>query len=102
MIKYTKIKQDETNNNAIKYRYYNWLCTADLFDKYDLNVYCGSYLDEGFDNHMKEVWEVDKFSLTISNPPYQEEVIGGSQKPLYDKFIIKTDKISDCGWKRFK
>jgi len=79
-----------------KSKMFNWLCTADLYDQYDLNVYCGSYIDNiEFDNHMKEVWGIDKFSLTISNPPYQEEVIGGSEKPLYNRFIIKTIPITE-------
>jgi hypothetical protein len=78
-----------------KSKMFNWLCTADLYDQYDLNVYCGSYIDNGFDNHMKEVWGIEKFSLTISNPPYQEEVIGGSEKPLYNRFITKTIPITE-------
>ena len=47
-----------------KSKMFNWLCTTDLYDQYDLNVYCGSYIDNGFDNHMKEVWGIEKFSLT--------------------------------------
>ncbi len=77
-----------------KSKMFHWICIADLYDEYDLNVYCGSFLEDGFDKHMKEVWGVDRFSLCLSNPPYQEEVIGGSQKPLYNKFIMKADKIS--------
>ena len=35
-----------------------YMCVADPFDEYDINIYTGSFLDEGFDNHMKEVWGV--------------------------------------------
>ena len=80
-----------------KSKMFNWLCTADLYDEYNLNVYCGSYLDEGFDNHMKEVWKIDSVSLTISNPPYQEMDggNGASAKPIYNLFTEKSIKISD-------
>lgn len=81
-----------------KSKMFNWLCTTDLYDEYDLNVYCGSYLDVEFDIHMKEVWGIDKFTLTISNPPYQKSDGGGtgsSAIPIYNLFIEKTIKISD-------
>ena len=34
------------------------------------NIYRGSFLDEGFDNHMKDVWELTGFDIIIGNPPY--------------------------------
>ena len=73
---------------------FHWLCIVDIYDTYDVNIYRGSFLDDGF-NEMKDAWEIDKFSLILSNPPYQQEVKGGSQKPLYDKFILKSIEISD-------
>ena len=48
-----------------------WMCMMDPVDKYGLNIYCGSFLDEGFDKHMKEVWGVDKFDVVVGNPPYK-------------------------------
>ena len=86
-----------------KSKMFNWLCTADLYDEYNLNVYCGSYLDDGFDNHMKEVWKIDKFSLCISNPPYQELSDTGKSKGggkggdnnLWSKFILKSITICE-------
>lgn len=79
-----------------KSKMFNWLCIADLYDCYDLNVYCGSYIDKGFDNHMKEVWNIDTFSLIISNPPYQESIDGNNRsRPLYNIFIEKSIKISE-------
>lgn len=75
---------------------FNWLCTADLYDEYDLNVYCGSYLENGFDIHMREVWGVDRFSLCVSNPPYQETIEGSKRaRPIYNEFIEKSIEFSD-------
>ena len=71
-----------------------YMCAVDPWDIYQLNIYTGSFLESGFDKHMKEVWGFDKFDIVVGNPPYQEEVEGGSQKPLYDKFILKSINIS--------
>lgn len=75
-----------------------FLCTIDPRDEYDCNIYTGSFLDEGFDKHMKEVWNVDKFDVIIGNPPYQEqkETIKNQTskkpktQPLWHKFVIKS------------
>jgi hypothetical protein len=71
-----------------------WLCGIDPFDEYTTNTYWGSFLDEGFDKHMKEVWGVDKFDLVVGNPPYNND--GGLKtggKNLYQKFILKSISI---------
>ena len=47
-----------------------WLCGVDPKDEYTTNTYWGSFLDEGFDKHMKEVWGVEKFDIVVGNPPY--------------------------------
>jgi hypothetical protein len=66
----------------------------DPVDKYDLNIYCGSFLDSGFDNHMREVWGVEKFDVVVGNPPYNlgQEASGkrGGGDTLWDKFVIKS------------
>jgi hypothetical protein len=68
-----------------------WLCVADPFDEYETNTYWGSFLDEGFDKHMKEVWDVDKFDIVVGNPPFNTEASGDFQtKDLYDQFTIKS------------
>ena len=42
-----------------------WLCAVDLEDRYATNTYWGSFLEEEFDNHVKEVWRVDKFDIIL-------------------------------------
>lgn len=73
-----------------------WLCGVDPKDEYTTNSYWGSFLDEGFDYHMKNVWDVDKFDIIIGNPPYQEMDggNGASAKPIYNLFTEKSIKIS--------
>ena len=67
------------------------LCAFDPKDLYASNVYLGSYLDEGFDKHMREVWEVEKFDIIVMNPPYQEQKEGNKKtQALWDKFVIKA------------
>lgn len=65
-------------------------------DLFDMNVYCGSFLDEGFDKFAKEAWGVDKFDIIVGNPPYQEMTDGhGAQaRALYNKFSEKAFAIS--------
>lgn len=71
-----------------------WLCGVDPKDEYTTNSYWGSFLDEGFDYHMKNVWDVDKFDIIIGNPPYQwrreEETRTHS---LWDLFVNKSFSI---------
>lgn len=63
-----------------------------LFDKnneFNLNVYRGSFLEDGFDKHMKEVWGLDGFSVVVGNPPYQGDNKGNGSN-LYEKFHTKS------------
>jgi hypothetical protein len=67
------------------------LVSFDPKDEYELNVYCGSFLDEGFDNHMKNVWGIEKFDVIVMNPPYQTNKEGEKKThPIWDKFVKKT------------
>ena len=67
------------------------LVSFDPRDEYDLNIYCGSFLDEGFDNHMKDVWGLDKFDVVVMNPPYQTNKEGNRKsQPLWHLFVQKT------------
>ena len=73
-----------------------YLCAVDPFDMYKLNIYTGSFLEQGFDKHMKEVWAIEKFDIIIGNPPYNNEVsVSGTSSDIYDEFIFKSDKIAD-------
>lgn len=73
-----------------------WLCGVDPKDEYTTNAYWGSFLDEGFDKHMKDVWDVDKFDIVVGNPPYNDEVsVSGTSADIYDKFVMKSDLISN-------
>lgn len=73
------------------------LVATDPQDEYTINIYNGSFLDEGFDSHMQDVWGVEGFDYVIQNPPYQEELVTkkGSAKPLYNLFIEKSLKLSE-------
>jgi hypothetical protein len=71
-----------------------YMCAIDPFDTYKLNIYTGSFLEEGFDFHMKNVWIVDKFDIVVGNPPYNTGTEGGNgSRDLWDKFVIKSEKI---------
>jgi site-specific DNA-methyltransferase (adenine-specific) len=74
-----------------------YMCAVDPFDKYKLNVYTGSFLENEFDYHMKTVWNIEKFDLVIGNPPYQEMDGGAkaSAKPIYNLFTEKSLIISN-------
>jgi hypothetical protein len=68
-----------------------YLCTIDPKDEYDCNIYTGSFLEEGFDYHMKNIWNVDKFDIIIGNPPYNTGTSGGNgARDLWDKFLIDS------------
>jgi hypothetical protein len=51
--------------------------------------------DEGFDNHMKNEWNIEKFDIVIANPPYQQFMESGekSKNTLWSKFIQKGSNI---------
>ena len=54
-----------------------YLCLIDPYDEYDLNIYCGSSLDDGFRKHMKEVWNKEGkncFTYSIGNPPFNQMI----------------------------
>lgn len=73
---------------------FSWLLAIDPYDKYKTNTYFGSFLDNGFDKHMKEVWEVEKFDLIIQNPPYQERKEGFVKtQPIWNLFVEKSIKL---------
>jgi len=72
-----------------------YLMIFDPNNKYKMNFYTGSFLEEGFDNHMKNVWGIDKFDIIIGNPPYNMPFKfntgqGTTGNYIWDKFVIKS------------
>jgi 16S rRNA G966 N2-methylase RsmD len=66
-----------------------------LFDENNelkLNVYRGSFLEEGFDKQMKEVWGLEGFDVVVGNPPYQSTNATGDNK-LYLDFSKKSISV---------
>lgn len=72
-----------------------FMCLLDPFKKYKLNVYTGSFLDAGFDEHRQNVWGVDRFSVILGNPPYQDAT--KSQVKLWPLFINKSVSLLEEG-----
>ncbi len=67
-----------------------YLCAVDPFDTYKLNIYTGSFLEDGFNYHMKNVWSIEKFDIIIGNPPYQEQVGPKKTKSIWNLFVKKS------------
>lgn len=74
-----------------------YMCAVDPFDTYKLNIYTGSFLEEGFDFHMKNVWGVEKFDVVVGNPPYNDSNDGDNNKTknIYNLFTFKSVDLSD-------
>jgi hypothetical protein len=71
-----------------------WITLMDPYNELKLNVYCGSFLDSGFDKHMKEVWNIEKFDIIVGNPPYQKGVEGNIKAhALWNLFVEKSISI---------
>ena len=60
-------------------------CAFDREDDHELNTYYGSFLDKGFDEHMLNVWGVEKFDIVMGNPPFMSG--------LHHHFTIKSIEI---------
>ena len=72
-----------------------YLYAFDPKDELNLNIYCGSYLTNEFDLHMKDVYGVEKFDIVVMNPPYNDGSTNhGSAHVLWDKFVEKVLEIS--------
>lgn len=70
-----------------------YMYAFDPKNEYDLNIYCGSYLDDGFDKHMNRLTVLDsmQFDVVVMNPPYNDSSPNrGSAHVLWDKFVIKV------------
>jgi 16S rRNA G966 N2-methylase RsmD len=64
-------------------------CAFDREDDHELNTYFGSFLDKGFNEHMLNVWGVDKFDIVLGNPPYKNGT--------HHKFIVKGFNLLNEG-----
>lgn len=79
---------------------FSWLVAIDPYNEYKTNIYWGSFLTKDFDEHMKNVWNVESFDLIIQNPPYQTRQEGNRKtQPLWHFFVQKSlDFLSECGY----
>lgn len=68
-----------------------YLMIFDPDEKYNMNFHRGSFLDDGFDEKMKE-WGLTGFDIVMGNPPYQDP--NNKRLPLWNKFIFKSEKIT--------
>jgi hypothetical protein len=64
-------------------------CAFDREDDHELNTYFGSFLTKEFDEHMLNVWGIEKFDIVMGNPPYQDNDSDGDNK-LYLSFTNKS------------
>jgi len=70
-----------------------YMYAFDPKNEYDLNIYNGSFLDNGFDRHMNQLTVLDEiqFDIVVMNPPYQELKEGNKKsQPLWNKFVKKV------------
>jgi hypothetical protein len=75
---------------------FSWLVALDPFDKYRTNIFWGDFLSQDFDRHMKEIWNVSSFSISIQNPPYNSGRKDNNQSTdIYNLFVDKCQKICD-------
>ena len=66
-------------------------CIFDRPNIFELNTFYGSFLSDEFNEHMTDVWGVEKFDIVIGNPPYSEK----AKEPirLWSKFINKSYEL---------
>jgi hypothetical protein len=84
-----------------------WMCGVDPYDEYVTNSYWGSFLDDGFDYHMKNVWGVEKFDIIIGNPPYNTSGGTATGNTIWNLFVEKSEYITNrfvvyihpCSWR---
>jgi len=71
-----------------------WMVSIDPKSKLNLNLYRGSSLEKGFDDHMKDVWKIENFDILVGNPPYQELKEGNKKsQSIWQKFVEKYISI---------
>jgi hypothetical protein len=75
-------------------------CIFDRPNIFELNTYYGSFLTDEFNEHMKNVWGVEKFDIVIGNPPYQTQKEGNRKtQAIWQLFVNKSfDILIDGGY----
>ena len=75
-------------------------CIFDRPNVFELNTFYGSFLSDEFNEHMSDVWGVDKFDIIIGNPPYQSSKEGQTKtKSIWHLFVNKSlDILIDGGY----
>jgi hypothetical protein len=77
---------------------FSWLVAIDPHNEYKTNIYWGSFLTKEFDDHVKNVWGVEKWNLIMQNPPYQKlketdknkDSKNPKTQPLWHLFVKKS------------
>ena len=59
-------------------------CIFDRPNIFELNTFYGSFLTKEFDEHMSNVWGVEKFDIVIGNPPYNDMIDMDFLQKSYD------------------
>ena len=77
-----------------------WMVSIDPRSEFKLNLYRGSSLEKDFDEHMKNVWKVEKLDVMVGNPPYQELKEGFKKsQAIWQLFVEKyLSVLSDGGY----
>lgn len=65
-------------------------CIVNPFGKYSLNLFMGSSTSIEFDNHVRDIWGVDKFDVISGMPPYNYT----TYLPFINKFITHCDHMA--------
>lgn len=75
----------------------NMLIFMSLVDpnaEYNINMYCGSFIDNSFDVFVGQAWSV-KFDMTVGNPPYNDSRQDNNRsKDIFQKFVTKSRMLS--------
>ena len=71
----------------------------DREDDHELNTYFGSFLTKEFNEHMLNVWGIEKFDIVMGNPPYNKPGTSNSGNTIWPKFVdLSLDLLSVDGF----